>query len=133
MTEEQITALVSKIDGFEASGNFMRIYFKDPKDVDGLKKSFEDLGITDIINAKTIGATGYHIDKYMLEVNWIYSPQKKIIDDLEFRHKRMKAWSVLRGWGGAQMTEAEKKFFANQDAEIDAKIAAYKLQQSKDM
>lgn len=129
MTEEQITALSSKIDRFEDHANFMRIYFKNPQDVDGLKKSFVDLGITDIMNAKTTSATGYHIDEYMLEVNWRYSPQKKIIDDLEFRHKRMKAWSVLRGWGGVQMTEAEKKFFANQDA----RIAAHKLQQSKDM
>lgn len=129
MTEEQITALSSKIDRFEDHANFMRIYFKNPQDVDGLKKSFVDLGITDIINAKTTSATGYDIDEYMLEVNWRYSPQKKIIDDLEFRHKRMKAWSVLRGWGGVQMTEAEKSFFANQDL----KIAAHKLQQSKDM
>lgn len=128
MTEEQITALSSKIDRFEDASNFMRIYFKNPQDVDGIKKSFEDLGITDIIDTTT-SATGYHIDEYMLEVNWRYSPQKKIIDDLEFRHKRMKAWSVLRGWGGVQMTEAEKKFFANQDA----KIVAHKLQQSKDM
>jgi len=129
MTEEQITALSYKIDRFEDNHNFMRIYFKNPQDVDGLKKSFVDLGITDIVKAKTISATGTQIDEYMLEVNWRYSPQKKIIDDLETRHKRMKAWSVLRGWGGVQMTEAEKKFFANQDA----KIAARKLQQSKDM
>ena len=129
MTEEQITALSSKIDRFEDHANFMRIYFKNPEDVESLKKSFADLGITDIQNAKTTSATGYHIDEYMLEVNWRYSPQKKIIDDLDFRHKRMKAWSVLRGWGGVQMTEAEKKFFANQDA----KIVAHKLQQSKNM
>ncbi len=129
MTEEQITALSSKIDRFEAPANFMHIYFKNPQDVDGLKKSLVDLGITDIKDARTTSATGYHIDEYMFVVDWRYSPQKEIIDDLEFRHKRMKAWSILRGWGGAQMTEAEKKFFANEDA----KIAALKLQQSKDM
>ena len=129
MTEDQITTLSDQIDRFEDASNFMRIYFKNPEDVESLKKSFADLGITDIVNAKAVDVTGQGIKEYMFEVNWRYSPQKKIIDDLETRHKRMKAWSILRGWGGAQMTEAEKKFFANQDA----KMAALRLQQSKDM
>ena len=55
MTEEQILALSNQIDRFEDGGtNFMRIYFKKPKDIEGLKKSFADLGITDIVNIKTI-------------------------------------------------------------------------------
>ena len=129
MTEEQIVAFCYQIDRFEDTSNFMRIYFKKPKDIESLKKTFADLGITDIINTKTISVTGSRIDEYMFEVNWRYSPQKKIIDDLETRHKRIKAWSVLRGFGGIQMTEAEKKFFANQDVTI----ATHKPQQSKDM
>ena len=129
MTEDQIITLSNQIDRFEDDSNFMRIYFKNPKDVESLKKSFADLGITDIVNAKAVNVTGHEIKEYMFEVNWRYSPQKKIIDDLETRHKRMKAWSILRGWGGVQMTEAEKKFFANQDV----KISASKLHQSKGM
>ena len=129
MTEDQIIELSSQIDRFEDHANFMRIYFKDPKDVESLKKSLADLGITDIVNAKTISATGYHIDEYMIEVNWQYTAQKKIIDDLRYKHTRIKAWSILRGWGGTQMTDAEQKFFSAEDA----RIAAHTLKQSKGM
>ena len=126
-TEEQITELSSQIDRFESHGNFMSIYFKSPKDVESLKKAFADLGIQDIVKAKAVSVTGTEIQEYMIEVNYNYSTQKKIIDDLIRSHNRIKAWSVLRGYGGVQMTEAEKKFFMNQDA----RMVSRKLQQSK--
>lgn len=129
MTEEQIIELSSQIDRFEDHANFMRIYFKNPKDVESLKKSLVDLGIKDIIKAGTVRATATSIEEYMIEVNWRYSAQKKIIDDLEYKHTRIKAWSILRGWGGTQMTDAEQKFFSAKDA----RIAAHRLEQSKGM
>lgn len=129
MTEDQIIELSSQIDRFEDDANFMRIYFKYPKDVESLKKSLVDLGITDIIKAGTIRATATSIEEYMIEVNWQYSAQKKIIDDLRYKHTRIKAWSILRGWGGTQMTDAEQKFFSAKDA----RIAAHRLKQSKGM
>ena len=129
MTEDQIIELSSQIDRFEDQANFMRIYFKNPKDVESLKKSLVDLGITDIIKAGTTRAIATSIEEYMIEVNWQYSAQKKIIDDLRHKHTRIKAWSILRGWGGTQMTDAEQKFFSAEDA----RIAAYRLKQSKGM
>ena len=129
MTEDQIIELSSQIDRFEDHANLMRIYFKDPKDVESLKKSLVDLGIKDIIKAGTIRATATSIEEYMIEVNWQYSAQKKIIDDFRYKHTRIKAWSVLRGWGGTQMTDAEQKFFSAKDA----RIAAHRLEQSKGM
>ncbi|MBO7645063.1 MAG: hypothetical protein J6S57_02015, partial [Alphaproteobacteria bacterium] len=73
MTEDQIIELSSQIDRFEDHANLMRIYFKDPKDVESLKKSLVDLGIKDIIKAGTIRATATSIEEYMIEVNWQYS------------------------------------------------------------
>lgn len=129
MTEDQIIELSSQIDRFEDHANLMRIYFKNPTDVDYLKKSFADLGITDITKAQTVSATATEITEYLIEVNYQYSAQKRIIDDLRHRHTRIKAWSILRGWGGTQMTDAEQKFFSAKDA----RIAAHRLEQSKGM
>jgi len=120
MTEQQITELVSQIHKFEESGNFMRIYFEHPKDVEALKKSFSDLGITEIIKVKPTKMSGSELQEYMFELGYRYSDQKKVIDDLERKHDRIKALTELWFKGGLQMTEAEKAFFAKKDMELAA-------------
>lgn len=120
MTKNQILELANQIDRFETRGNYKAIYFKKPKEVESFKKMFADCGIIDIIQAKATMMSGHQVEEYMVEVNYRYSDQKNIVDDLEYAHKRMKAWSILRGWGGTQMTNAEKEFFAKQDINIAA-------------
>ncbi|MCQ2581594.1 MAG: hypothetical protein MJ170_01275 [Alphaproteobacteria bacterium] len=121
MVQNQILELANQIDRFEIHGNYEVIYFKNPKDVEGLKKMFADCGITDVVQAKATIMSGLNVDEYMVEVNYRSSEQKNIVDDLEHAHKRMKAWSILRGWGGTQMTNAEKDFFAKQDMNVAAR------------
>ena len=114
MDELKLTEFADKIDHFEDSANFKKIYFKRPKDVKTLKESLTELGITDVIREWKNGVLNSDIE-YVFEVNYQYSPQKKAIDDLEHRHSRLQAWRELRGNGGTQMSDAEKEFFINED------------------
>ena len=117
MEEKEITQLASQIDRFDTKGNFKGIYFRYPKNIDKLKESLMNLGITDIIRARTTKATGTTLEEYMFEVNYQYSGQRKVIDDLERRCQRIKAWSLLRNLGGATMSTAEQDFFKRKDTE----------------
>ena len=121
MTDQQITELAAQIDHFDYNhGNYVRVYFKSPKNVDDLKQSLMKMGITDIIQAKSSIVSGGRVEEYMFELNYRYSKQKGIIDDLEQKQVRIKAWSILRGWGGIQMNAAEKAYFAKKDTELAA-------------
>ena len=117
MDELKLTEFASKIDHFEDDANFKKIYFKRPKDITALKESLTELGITDVMSEQKNGISPSDIE-YVFEVNYRYSDQRKIIDDLERRHTRLKAWNTLRGNGGAQMSDTEQKFFATKDREI---------------
>ena len=121
MTEAQIMQFVSQIDRFDYNnGNFVRVYFKRPKDIKGLEQAFAEMGITDIVQEKSSKMSGTTTDEYMFELKYRGSSQKKIIDDLEQKNERIKAWSVLRSWGGIQMTAAERAYFAKKDTELAA-------------
>ena len=115
MDELQLTEFASKIDRFENDyGNYMRIHFKRPKDITALKKSLTELGITDVRKEWENGVLDSDIE-HVFEVNYQYSPQRKVIDDLKRRHTRLRAWRELRGSGGTQMSDAEQEFFIKED------------------
>jgi len=133
MTEQQkLMKLADLIDRIEYKSNFPTIYFRcvdrgtlgfEKKDVDVLKKLFEELGIK-ISQERPIAMTGSRIDEYMFEV---HSDSNKVVEKLDFLHHRIDAWRTLRGWGGIQMTDDEKAFFAEQDL----KMAALKARNAK--
>ena len=115
MNELKLTEFANKIDRFENDyGNYMRIYFKRPKDIKALKKSLTELGITDVRKEWENGVLDSDIE-HVFEVNYQYSPQRKVIDDLKRRHTRLRAWRALRGSGGTQMSDAEQEFFIKED------------------
>ena len=90
MTEAQIMQFVSQIDRFDYNnGNFVRVYFKRPKDIKGLEQAFAEMGITDIVQAKSSKMSGTTTDEYMFELKYRGSSQKKIIDDLEQKNERI--------------------------------------------
>lgn len=109
MDELKLTEFANKIDRFENGyGNYKKIHFNQ-KDITSLKETLTELGVTDIIK-EWIGEKGYSV-----EVNYQYSPQRKVVDDLERRYNRLGAWHELRNNGGTQMSDAEKEFFINED------------------
>lgn len=112
-----IVSFAAEIDRMEASGNFMRVFFICPKrDMESIKKSFEDLKMPNIIQNKITKMNGTTVYECMFELEYLYSAQKFEIDDLMVANIRMKALKQLYNMGGIKIKPAERAYFKALDA-----------------
>jgi len=120
MTDQDVLRFADKIDHFKDDANYMNVYFepKSGDDIKSLTQSFVDLGITNIVDSKNSVVDGTRVAKIKFVLGYRYSKQEKIIDDLMVKHARIKAWEVLRNYGGTNMSVAEAAFFATKGYEV---------------
>lgn len=120
--EETITYLAAHIKHMEFEGNFVRFDFDTSVSIDEADKNLKSAGITEIVSKYSNGISKSEISPVFI-LKYQYSPQKKIIDNLEHRFVRMSALKTLLNYGGLQLTADEKAYFDKETA----KAAALKM------
>ncbi len=122
MSSGTMTNLAAKITNFEHEANFVRIDFQNGTDLNKTAEDLQALGITDIVNKYTNGIVKSEI-KPVFILKYQYSPQKRLIDNLEHKFVRMSALQKLWNYGGLSLDKDEQAYFD----EITARAAAAKM------
>lgn len=105
-----MTNLAAKITNFEHEANFVRIDFQAGTDLNEIAEDLQALGIKDIVNKYTNGIVKSEIRPVFI-LNYQYSPQKKLIDNLETKFIRMSALQKLWHHGGLSLDKDEQAYF----------------------
>lgn len=117
-----ISFFAADIDHYENSGNFAQFFIKKDYSPELLKQCFADLGITDIIQIKNTEINGTIVSERMVEVKYLFSPQKNEVEDLMKAQIRMKALKDLYSMGGIKPTKSEQDYFKSLEMQV-AKMA----------
>lgn len=123
--EEKMARLAAEIENFEHQDNFVRLDFKTGTDINKITKTLESLGITNIINKYTNGIVKSEIRPVFI-LDYQYSEQKKILDNLEHEFIRMSALQELLYHGGFKLSRAEQAYFDEAATRAAAAIMASK-------
>ena len=112
LTGEQMTVLAASLVDIKHDANFVKLEFDTRLTPKQILDTLKAVGITDIRNHYE-NMSGFAMTRYILELDYQYSPQKKIIDNLEHQFVRMSALKKLFVNGGLKLSRFEKQYFNN--------------------
>ena len=117
--EQQMIDLAKHISAIEFEDNFAKITFDGTKTLADLEKSLKELGITEIFHKHT-DMTGARSTDSVFVLEYYNSTQKKNIDALSHKYKRIDALKTLLYNGGTKLSDEESKFIDSENAKISA-------------